>query len=372
MKIGRLLVFFCVFILSIMSVSAVVQRIEANCSVADTTVTCGDTLTFTCTIVDYYTGVLGINDVKFKVGSIIYDAELVSGTMLNGVWNANVEVTDSLVSSSITSVSIEDSAGNVCSASLNKNSDGCLIQFGDKSFTASCTCTMTPTTVCNSDNTATITYVPSAGCSAEAYTVASICDYCDPDWIPSYTSCSVNVSAASLVGEFVGTALKSYSSGNPGCCAATGLNSDCKEPLDVNTNVACVLDYWSTQGKDAEGTSDTARYKQIFDPTGGCTASVSPELASNGLPIRPLVFDFDRDGETEVVVPTVAGFKTYDDDCSQEETTSVYSGGWEGGLSMTNFMAYSNSYIRDNYMMSEEYLSGSGGAFAGIDRKSVV
>jgi hypothetical protein len=225
---------------------------------------------------------------------------------------------------------------------------------------------MTPTTVCNSDNTATITYVPSAGCSAEAYTVASICDYCDPDWIPSYTSCSVNVSAASLVGEFVGTALKSYSSGNPGCCAATGLNSDCKEPLDVNTNVACVLDYWSTQGKDAEGTSDTARYKQIFDPTGGCTASVSPELASNGLPIRPLVFDFDRDGETEVVVPTVAGFKTYDDDCSQEETTSVYSGGWEGGLSMTNFMAYSNSYIRDNYMMSEEYLSGSGGAFAGI------
>jgi hypothetical protein len=259
-----------------------------------------------CRVVDTTGGTINSATFTFKSASdtIPYPALLYNGTTTDGVWAVNFAVQSEYGDSlNLSSVSATSSTGQTCGGSSNVNSELCLLEYGSyRSLATSCACNyVVQGPVCVTNNVAVTHYVASADCEGnQSYDTYSVCDYCDPQWTVSYSICTTDRNSAT---PFVGNATKTYTSGNPACCASTGLPSDCTPPPDANSNVQCKMDYWASSGKNTEGNSLNQEVAQAttlnitsysVDFAGAAIGNVSKR-------IRPLVFDVDNDGNTEIV-----------------------------------------------------------------------
>lgn len=369
--VGVIVLMQCVF-------AVTSERIElSDCGfVVDGNFSCGQSAVITCDVVDLTAADYGVTMVNFVVNGQTYAASLNTGTPKNGTWALVVPITADVGDSvELTSVYAINSEGSECKEFLPSD-DFCVLRWNanDREIAVDCVCEWTVIEECNVDNSAVVTHTPGVGCSGEVeYETLSYCDYCDPGWVASYGDCTPTDPD---VDPFSGSAVKEYAETDPGCCLETGLQSDCVPPVDDGIEVACQLDAWSGDGKNTFNSKTNQRQGQmdedIVEVSKGFTVAKVPAVAS-GLQgqraLKPIVFDFDVDGETESVYFTNTGFTMYDATFNIETTTS--SGGvlWQGqpGLFGFNELYSSTGYA---WIWEGGNISATDFGFAGIIRNA--
>lgn len=364
------LVLMLLFSVGAAMAAAPISMTITNCGIEEdnfgsVSYSCGDNVVFTCNVYDT-ASTQGINQFSFFINGEQYNGYLRNGTAINGTWVYDFPVNDQTGSNAtLDSISAINAAGVGCSGSAKVDSDSCFINFTSyRSTETSCTCVYDEVSVCGPTNIATITHSPGAGCSGGVeYTSTAVCDFCDPEWTAEYVSCQVNRSSAN---PLTGYATKTYYSANPQCCLSTGADSDCNEPVDAGASVVCSLDYWGTYGKTVEMSSSAITTVTAGNLTGYSAALTLATTNNRGLPLRPLLFDWENDGRLEAMAFTLTGFRTYTERLGTPETiVSTGYDDWEGQPAMFGFQEYRDGmYIWDIDLLNNDV----GGGVAGIVR----
>lgn len=281
---------------------------------------CGQTVWAWCRVFDTTSSASTITSVTFAIntssGSASHAATLYAGTARNGTWGYSFVETGTTGTPSLASAQAISSTGTVCSGATWQDTGLCHLEYADATRTFAsgntCSCQYTNTTVCGVNNVQTVTKTPNAGCSDTTPIVThGVCDYCDPNWVPLFSACMPESATFLTQGNFVGNATKTYTSANPSCCSATGLASDCTPPADQGAVVACKQDHWTTGGRDAEGNSQNKDVSQFSTQTVNFTRAGSFAQGQTDDVLRPLSFDYDNDGNTEIISFTTTGFQTH-------------------------------------------------------------
>jgi len=272
--------------------------------------TCLDTAKIQCDVSDTNGGLPPVEatGVTFTVNGQQYSASIMSGNGVNGTWRANVSAnglaTDSLT---ISSIAVTDSIGTVCSmipTETNKvsQSSTCYVSFTKpltQGVSCSCQTLVNQTQIVGYPNTCQTTWTPTTGCADQTVrTSASTCDWCTPGWQEYYTTCQVNRSSSS---PFLGVSTKKYR-GNQSCCEMTRLPEDCNAPVDADITIPCVMDYCATGGGDALGTNHAQQDNTLLNPVEYNTTISAAEQYPGGPMVKPLVFDVNGDGITEIMI----------------------------------------------------------------------
>lgn len=376
-------------LLTALSVSATqTQRIEMlDCGASVSSGDCGDSITYSCDIIDYTTGSLGITQVYFNIlGDRIesYDASLTSGTKLNGTWSYTLDISEDYAltqSFELVRVYAKNANGITCTASDDYQDEYCYITFDDDvDVENNCTCLPTVSYgTCTIDNVLNATVTSPAGCplNENAYQVG--CDFCDPLWTAYYGACSFTNDSIKY-----GLATKQYTEGSgispdgAVCCGftATGAGdtifnhnggSDCTPPPDSGSTVQCYGDSWLMQGKDFYGSSrnqvpgQTTRQEFIYDDM----AEYSRTTGSAAQ--QPLVVDIDANGLEEIVILKDGNLYVYNID------TALSTLSLKDSISLGTFTSVSSKGIEQRYTAGGyEYWECSDGSLPPCDVQLIV
>lgn len=327
-------------LLLIPAAHAVTEGIElSNCGFTSAgPFTCAQSVTATCRVLDTFSGVSTVNSVEFVINGRRVQGSLTSGTVLNGTWSASVTITDAnSFDGMLTAVTARDSSGNVCSGSENREADGCKANFTSVlTYSASCGCTYSTVTVCGTNNVATITKTPTAGCTDQTVISSTgTCDYCNPQWQISDASCQVGATASQVNDGYYnkstaqtiyndpwqGYASVSLVSGNPSCCATTGLVSDCTPPL-ASSLLVCREDTWIGAHNDVTGDKFGGSSQSVTNLTTTYDSRSETADTAYGRVLHPVVIDADNDGKVEIIQLQSGGvIGVYSPDLDAEEAT---------------------------------------------------
>lgn len=289
-------------------VAAEVQYVSLeNCGLDTTAYACSATITASCDVYNSWNNTV-ITQVQFTINDYTISGSLVAGTNQNGTWQM-ITTNDQRFSDepvTLSRVSARTSNAFPCSGSTDRDFEGCRVRFSNNvSAQNTCLCQQVrssgPITI---DNTRTVTITPSEGCVDQTVTTyVEFADYCDPSWTGQQSVCAPTASTSD--DPFLGTTTKTYTAGNPSCCALTSsaagykwynhnTGSDCTPPIDHNTESTCSIQPALTGQIDVEGTAQAQTTKAV--------SSFSTRTA--GLDTNPwqaLSYDFDGDGGQEIV-----------------------------------------------------------------------
>jgi len=232
--------------------------------------------------------------------------------------------------------------------------------------------TTTPSTI-GSGGTTITTYEPYGDCNgASSYNVRSGHDYCKPLWSTSVLAC-IRPQSSILSGDLRGVTTGSYIDLRS-CYNQTHLASDLTgQPSGSGESVDCQLDYWLTTGKDEQGSHEEKAVTQIGDSFSEVsTSNYGAENASmTGDLLKPIVFDFNNDGLTEIVVFEENGWAMYGPTgayppiSGYPETFTLLK--FEGQPSFFGFSAYPlNSVAKDLTWYQPLNRGDVGGGFAAV------
>lgn len=324
------------------------QRIDMQeCGFVTTgIVSCGQSAVVSCDVVDYTSSDYGVNTVTFTVNGqkyVVNDQN--TGTPQNGTWVLVLDIDENTADEvTVTTVSAQNSIGTTCSSEDAADIDACLVRWNSnpRNISIDCECTWSTTEEKFIDNTCIITHTPSVGCEDEEYTTNTYCDYCDPEWIVSLDECIPN---REEVDPFYGVSKRRYTAadGLNACCSATGLVSDCTPPADAGTDVVCRLDSWSGDGKNTYGTktnNDQRLYESPVELSQAFTVETIPAVPENGQlerALKPVAFDFNIDGEMEIVYFKANGFVSYDTSFDVQQTVTTSDVAWQGQPGLFGF-----------------------------------
>jgi len=329
-------------------VSGESQRIDMQeCGFVTTgTVSCGQSVVLSCDVVDYTSSDYGVNTVTFTVNGqkhVVNDQN--TGTPQNGSWALVLDIDESTADEvTVTTVSAQNSIGTQCSSENAADIDACLVRWNanPRNISTDCECTWSTSEEKFVDNTCIVTHTPSVGCEDAEYITNTYCDYCNPEWVVSLNECIPN---REEVDPFYGVSQRRYTASDivNACCQATGLASDCTPPADAGTEVVCRLDAWSGDGKNTYGTktnNDQKLYESPIEVSQAFTAETIDAVTSNGQlerAIKPVAFDFNNDGEMEMVYFKANGFISYDVNFVEQQVESTAGVKWQGQPGLFGF-----------------------------------
>ena len=320
LAILSLLALFIILPMAHADVVRVLQGVDCGFN-ATSTLTCSNAVYAQCNVTDTNGGSpeVQVVGVKFTVNQRDYDAVLVSGNVTSGVWRAKINQTFGDTTMTINRVALLNSIGWSCQFSpsvtnpLYQSGDpySCFISFQGKpiSVPGNCTCETYKviSRVPGGANRCTTTWTPSVGCvGGQVFSSETYCNWCDPDWRVAYGVCSTDRNAAN---PFLGTAIKYYTPRNDSCCNMTGLPEDCNPPADDDKPIACVVDHYSTGGGNVETTNHAQQGSGVTDMDSYLIAVDSP-AQPYGLVLKPLSFDVQGDGKTELMVFETIGVES--------------------------------------------------------------
>ena len=355
MKMGRLLVFALVILISIGMVSSFPIGVYPNalnaqyCEFLSTSTTCGGVVSYQCLVSNTFASP-GNTSVTYTFqradGSVEeVPAQIAQGdstygyfkgsltiSALSGVANNTYVLKTIKVSDSANSKTCIQNAGD----SNPYTSSGCVItRITSTGFSKSTSCTCGEATsrgACEVNDMRVVTYNPGSQCGGTNGTLVEDCSYCDPQWLLWYADgCFVNNS--NYLG---GTGLGEYFHGQGGgtpqgqyCCQLTGcLDSnpencnlrgwthfshngfpasatDCMPPsgsLTPSPGQACQMDAWLGKGKSSDSYGLSIKGSQ-FGLNYGTPSFFKLDPVYHGVDkIQSLVADVDSDGYTEIVV----------------------------------------------------------------------
>lgn len=304
---------FVLFVALFASVAyAETARVEVtDCRLIDNDgqLVCSEEITATCD-----TEIIGLepevvmSNVQFKIGGDWYYGtcdECPANGSQTGEWNVTISIDADLGNDTLSTVrldavrtqlSSDEGPNEVClfEKDIADQNTGCFGTFGTpRELDNQCACTYeTISSVKSVDNT--ITYTRASTCTDDVSVSTEFYDYCDPEWTAQYSACTN------------GTAEKTYYANNPSCCAATAsgagyvwynhnTGSDCVEPIDHGTTVACELA--EVVEPDIQNTgSGVFEYADTFAVDQFVTFSTTEDME-----YQPLVYDIDGDGRVEII-----------------------------------------------------------------------
>jgi hypothetical protein len=357
-RVLQSVILLMMLVVSIGIVEAVVaQRVVLTACQLSGSGLCGSTMVASCNAQDVDYSTQGLVSMTFTINGVQYtNYTPISGNTTLGIWQVSVPINDqSPAVTTLDSVSAKISNDFSCSGSLNtgdKTDYPCFITFGTvRSLTTSCTCSMTNFTSCGIDNVQVTTFTAGPGCTSQSsYISYGTCDYCDPQWAPVYTTCQgvnlTGVLGVQTTNPFVGYTVKHYESLNPNCCLQTGLKSDCTKPGDDWTNQTCEMDFISTAGKVAEGTYRDDKIAFMSEAVSNKSTSFVSALDIYNNSINPLMWDFNRDGNTEIAVVQSGQVVIYNVNLTLVGQASAAGfSTWKGAIALAGVTAETNGQV---------------------------
>jgi hypothetical protein len=297
-----------VAVLMVVAQQVTVQGISAlNCGMIVSNTSCDSYFTVSC---DVKSTAVALNSVKFYLlhdkTPITYNALLLSGNQTDGTYGTSLVVDG--FEWEFAGLTVVDSLGTQCSGQGDVDVGLCKVRFTtNRSVLGNCAvdvCRWSTSTTCGADDVSRTTYTPTAACNEDAYTETTTCDYCTPDWKLVGQGCFADYNSSDPMS---GVTTVKYVDSND-CFGATGLISDNQPPVSETAGVPCRKDYWLQDGKDASGqygsnvsmamTSSMSIYSAAYTGLYGMT--------------KPVAFDVDNDGLTEIVFLIGSSFQVFD------------------------------------------------------------